>query len=74
MIVQVRQRMEPQSVAETRDLVRDTVQELAARLDRRTQRRVAALLAQTGPDEQEMAQKMEAMMQQVREVLAGVGQ
>lgn len=68
----MRQHLEAPAIANTKETVQDVMQQLARQLDRRTRRRLAAELAQPGPSEAELAEKIDGLIQQAQDVLISV--
>ncbi|MDB5268746.1 MAG: hypothetical protein JWP58_1786 [Hymenobacter sp.] len=55
----LRQQLEPEEIASTRDLVLDVMKQLAAQLNRRTRRGLSTLLAKTEPNGQELMKELQ---------------
>lgn len=67
----LRQHLEAPAIANTKEIVRDVMQQLAHQLDRRTRRRLAAELAQPGPSKEVLVEKMAGLMQQAQDAMVG---
>ena len=69
-LAQMRKQLEPQQVADTQEVVREVVLQLAARLDKYTRQQVQQLLNQPEPDKAETLADLKELAQQAMAVQA----